>query len=140
VLVLGFTVSKLPLPPENLTDEERGWWAADLISRKPPPHDSHKLKTKVGAEPIGARRAPRVDEFEPALGRRKKKSPSMMIPNAAKQTRDHPVKAASKRVPRKHARSTEPIDYEPGALATHQPDLTLHTKLSMNAHLLWVAI
>ena len=36
VLVLGFMVSKLPSPPPHLTDEERGWWAAELISRKPP--------------------------------------------------------------------------------------------------------
>ena len=56
--------------------------------------------------------------MEPALGRRKKKTSGILIPNAAKQTREHPVKAAAKRAPRKHVQSIEPIDYEAGAPKT----------------------
>ena len=41
-----------------------------------------------------------------------------MIPNAAKQTREHPVKAATKRAPRKRIQSIEPIDYEAGTPET----------------------
>jgi hypothetical protein len=100
VLVLSIVAhSKLPALVPDHTDEQRGLWAAKLISTKPPAVASTDAAAPyvrpVKSEPMS------TDEMRPALGARKKvaqngkKTGLYLVPNAAKESREHPVARAT---------------------------------------------
>ena len=80
------------------TDEQRGLWAAKLISTKPAVASTDAAAPyvrPVKSEPMS------TDEMRPALGARKKvaqngkKTGLYLVPNAAKESREHPVARAT---------------------------------------------
>ena len=99
VLVLSIAAhSKLPALVPDHTDEQRGLWAAKLISTKPAVASTDAAAPyvrPVKSEPVS------TDEMRPALGARKKvvqkgkKTGLYLMPNAAKESREHPIAKAT---------------------------------------------